>query len=190
MRSRTKILDATLDLIVGAGFEGVTIAGAAQAAGVSRQTVYSIFGTREELVSQAISGQLLAAYAEMTSRLEQIDDPGEYVVETIVLGRTVVRDHPVLAVLMRGGGENPVFDPGMIDRAKPIAHQLLAPLVRRHPELGAHADDIVVMSLLLGLSVVLFGGDAIGSDDELRVFLRRWLIPAMPAIEASTPRDS
>ncbi|MEZ5154465.1 TetR/AcrR family transcriptional regulator [Rhodococcus zopfii] len=190
MRSRTKILQATLGLIADVGFGGVTIVGAAQAAGVSRQTVYSIFGTREELVSQAISGQLLEAYAEMTSRLEQIEDPGEYVVETIVLGRTVVREHPVLAVLLGGGGENPVFDEGMVDRAKPIGHQLLAPLVRRCPELEPHADDIVVMALLLGLSVVLFAGDTMGSDDELRMFLRRWLLPAMPPVGAPTPRDS
>ncbi len=107
MRSRTKILQATLGLIADVGFGGVTIVGAAQAAGVSRQTVYSIFGTREELVSQAISGQLLEAYAEMTSRLEQIEDPGEYVVETIVLGRTVVREHPVLAVLLGGWRREP-----------------------------------------------------------------------------------
>lgn len=182
MRSRTKILEATLGLIADVGFEGVTIAGAAQAAGVSRQTVYSIFGTREELVSQAISGQVLAAYAEMTARLERIEDPGEYVVETIILGRTVVREHPVLAVLLRGGGENPVFDSGMVDRAKPIGRQLLAPLVRRHPGLEPHVDDIVVMALLTGLSVLLFAGDTMGSDEELRTFLRRWLVPGMPSV--------
>ncbi|MBH0118943.1 TetR/AcrR family transcriptional regulator [Rhodococcus sp. CX] len=189
MRSRTKIMDATLGLIADVGFEGVTIAGAAQAAGVSRQTVYSIFGSREELVSQAISGQLLEAYAEMTARLERIEDPGEYVVETIVLGRTLVREHPVLAVLLRGDGDNPVFDPGMVDRAKPIGRQLLAPMVRRYPELEPHADDIVVMSLLLGLSVLMFAGDSMESDDELRAFLRRWLQPAMPPVGKPT-RDS
>ncbi|MBM4481622.1 TetR family transcriptional regulator [Rhodococcus hoagii] len=55
MRSRKKILDATLGLIGSAGFEGVNIAAVAAAAGVTRQTVYSIFGTREDLVSHAIA---------------------------------------------------------------------------------------------------------------------------------------
>ena len=55
MRSRGKIIDATLDLIRTSGFAGITIAAVAEAAGVSRQTVYSIFGTREDLVSQSIA---------------------------------------------------------------------------------------------------------------------------------------
>lgn len=43
MRSKPKILDATLGLIAESGFEDVTIAAVARAGGVTRQTVHSIF---------------------------------------------------------------------------------------------------------------------------------------------------
>lgn len=47
---------------------GVSIAGIAEQAGASRQTVYSIFGTREDLVSQAVTDRL-------TSLTITVDDP-------------------------------------------------------------------------------------------------------------------
>jgi len=180
MRSRTKILHATLGVIGEVGFEGVTIAGAAHAAGVSRQTVYSIFGSREELVSQAVAGVAMDALTGILARLEGTGTPCEYVVELIVAGRTVVRDDPILAALLRSERENPVFDGDMVARAKPVARMLLAPLVARWPEAAPRVDDIIEFSLLLGLSVVLFDGEAMHSDDELRRFLTRWLEPAMP----------
>ena len=50
MRSRQKVLNATLRLIEDGGFEGVNVAAVASAAGVSRQTVYSIFAGPEDAV--------------------------------------------------------------------------------------------------------------------------------------------
>lgn len=69
MRSRKKILDATLALIGSAGFEGVDIAAVAAAEGVTRQTVYPIFGTREDLVSQAIAGLAVEVLGDIRARL-------------------------------------------------------------------------------------------------------------------------
>ncbi|NKS53845.1 TetR family transcriptional regulator [Rhodococcus hoagii] len=68
-RSRKKILDATLGLIGSAGLEGVDIAAVAAAAGITRQTVYSIFGTREDLVSHAIAGLAVEMLGNIDARL-------------------------------------------------------------------------------------------------------------------------
>lgn len=189
MRSRTKILHATLGMIGEVGFEGVTIAGAAHAAGVSRQTVYSIFGSREELVSQAVAGVAMEALAGILARLERTETPCEYVVELIVAARKVMHDDPILAALLRSERENPVFDDGMVARAKLVARMLLAPLVTRCPEVEPRVDDIIEISLLLGLSVVLFDGESMHSDDELRRFLTRWLGPAMPTAHEKREPD-
>ncbi|MFD3810012.1 TetR/AcrR family transcriptional regulator [Rhodococcus sp. NPDC058639] len=179
MRSRNKILHATVALIGEVGFEGVTIAGAAHTAGVSRQTVYSIFGSREELVSQAVAGVAVEALAGIHTCLRHIETPADYVVELIVASRTVVRDNAILGALLRSERENPVFDNGMVARAKPVARTLFAPLVARHPEVESQLEDIIEISLFLGLSVVLFDDEAVHSDDELRRFLTRWLGPAL-----------
>ncbi|MBM4517622.1 TetR family transcriptional regulator [Rhodococcus hoagii] len=108
MRSRKKILDATLGLIGSAGFEGVNIAAVAAAAGVTRQTVYSIFGTREDLVSHAI-----AAPSRCSATSVPGSRPGSRLRAALRRGRpSVVRseDH---------------------HRTKPVAPELLSPLVDR-----------------------------------------------------------
>ena len=76
------------------------IAAVATAAGVSRQTVYSIFGTREEAVSQAMGGLAVEVLGEITAQVESVDTACDYVVEFIVAARTAVRAHPVLATLL------------------------------------------------------------------------------------------
>lgn len=179
MRSRKKILDATLGLIASEGFDGVNIAAVAAAAGVSRQTVYSIFGSREDLVSEAIAGLIVEILGDIRGRLEDVDTPVDYVVELIVAGRATVQGHPALAALLHAQVGNPIFDSGMISRAKPIARELIAPLVERYPETGEHIDDIVAMGLRMGLSAVLFDDPDMTDDSDLRGFLTRWLAPAM-----------
>jgi AcrR family transcriptional regulator len=179
MRSRNKILDATLGLIAAEGFDGVNIAAVAAAAGVSRQTVYSIFGSREDLISEAMAGLTVEILGDIRGRLENADTPVDYLVELIVAGRATVQGHPALAALLHAQVGNPIFDTGMISRAKPIARELLLPLIEKHPQTAEHIDDILAMGVRLGLSAVLFDDTDIAEDDDLRDFLTRWLAPAM-----------
>ena len=99
MRSRQKVLDATVEIIESEGFDAVSIAAVANRASVSRQTIYSIFGTREDLVSQAVVGLALTALGDITLRLEATTTPFDYIVELLVAGRGAVL-HP--AVIFSG----------------------------------------------------------------------------------------
>ncbi|MEE2034535.1 TetR/AcrR family transcriptional regulator [Rhodococcus chondri] len=179
MRSHGKILNATLGLIADAGFEGVSIAAVAHRAGVSRQTVYSIFGSREELVSQAMAGLAEEVLGNIRSRLNSVETAVEYVVEFIVAGRAVVRADPILTGLLHARTGNPLFDAGMMGRAKVVARQLLARVVDLDARLEPDLDDIAGIVIRLGLSVIVFDDDEVRDDDDLRRFLTRWLQPAL-----------
>ncbi|MBU3067147.1 TetR/AcrR family transcriptional regulator [Nocardia sp. NEAU-G5] len=180
MRSRRKILDATLELIGEAGFEGVNIAAAAHAAGVTRQTVYSNFGTREDLVSQAMADLLMRSLTDIRARLAEIDNVPDYLIELLVACRAVTRNDPVLAALLRAEHGNPVFEPGMAARAKPVVLELLSPLVALDPGIEGELGDFAQIALHLGTAVVLFDDPDLRSDDDLRRFITRWLVPALP----------
>jgi hypothetical protein len=42
-----------------------------------------------------------------------------------------------------------------------------------------HLDEIVEITVRLGLSVIVFDSDAVRTDESLREFLGRWLEPAL-----------
>ena len=175
MRSRHTILKATLELIERQGFAAVTITSAAAAAQVSRQTVYSIFGDREHLVSEAVALLALDTWSSLSDHLAATRTPLDYAVELIVAGRESVRREPVLRALLEPGPDNPVFDATMIDRARPIVGKMLEPRLS-----GVEAfDDVVELVARLALSVVLFDSEAVRADADLRRMLRCWLGPAL-----------
>ncbi|KQU45051.1 TetR family transcriptional regulator [Rhodococcus sp. Leaf278] len=181
MRSKQKILDATLGLIAEGGFEDVTIAAVARASGVTRQTVYSIFTTREDMISEAMVGLVVDVIGGIRARADQAETPAEFVVETIVAARNLIRREPVLNSLLRSGHANPLFDPDMMDRAEPVVRQFLDGYSERHPEFDStRFDGIDAVLVRNGLSVILFDDEAIRDDDGLRAYLRRWLVPLLP----------
>ena len=179
MRSRKRILDATLDLIGCNGFEGITIASVAQAAGVTRQTVYTNFGSREEVVSKAMVSRLTEVATEIQRELTSAADPCEYLVELIVACRGAVRSDPVLTALLRSETNNPLFDDGAVTRAKVVARVLLQPIGELFPNVVDRIDDFAEIAVHLGLSVVCFDDAALRDDDDLRAFLTRWLAPGI-----------
>ncbi|MDV6304398.1 TetR/AcrR family transcriptional regulator [Rhodococcus cerastii] len=181
MRSKQKILDATLGLIAESGFEGVTIAAVARAAGVTRQTVYSIFTTREDVISEAMVGLIVEVLGGIREKADQAETPTEFIVETIVAARNLIRREPVLNSLLRSGNANPLFDADMMDRALPVVRQFLDGYVERNPGFDSgQFDGIDGVIVRVGLSVILFDDPSIHEDDGLRHYLERWLIPVLP----------
>lgn len=179
MRSRQKIMDATAALIQHGGFAAVNIAAVAEQAHVSRQTVYSIFGSREDLVSQTVAGLTVAAVSDIQVRVDATETAFEYLVELVLAGRAAVHSHPVLIALMRAGENNPLFDEDMMSRANPVAQALLQPLLDREPDLP-DMSEIANVFIRMGMSIILFEDEHVRTDDDVRRYLTRWLLPAMP----------
>ncbi|MDV8001093.1 TetR/AcrR family transcriptional regulator [Rhodococcus sp. IEGM 1408] len=183
MRSRDAVLEATRNIIGEAGFHGVNIAAVAKRAGVSRQTVYSIFGTREELVSQAVSDRLTTLVSAFTDLLASVGSPLELLVETMVEARRRILDDPLLRVLALSGTGNPIFDPGAAERAHGYCVALLSPAIDRFPELSGRIDFLADISMHVGWSVLCLDDPASRSDAELRAFLTAWLAPMLRSLE-------
>ncbi len=179
MAARERILDAVEDLIGEGGLRAVSIASAAAAAGVSRQTVYAQFGTREDLIAESITVMSARALGGIIERIEPIADPGEYVVELLVSGRRTFRQIPALAVLLFPETGNPIFDTEVLAEAAPFAETFVGPLFERAPELEQRRADVIETLLRFGMSVLTFDSDLIRSDDDLRGYLTRTLLPAL-----------
>jgi AcrR family transcriptional regulator len=162
------------------GFEAVNVVSVAAEARVSRQTVYTHFGSREELLSQAIARISAGVLDRIDARVAGRKDVAEYVVEFLVAVRSEFRSQPLLASLWFADRGSPLFDEGLFDRGRPVAMQILeAPLLQREPRLAERLDDVVELLMRIGLSILLFGSDATTSDDDLRGFLHRMVVPAL-----------
>ncbi|MFW0786323.1 TetR/AcrR family transcriptional regulator [Gordonia sp. CPCC 206044] len=183
MRSRDKIVEATLGLIADAGFSAVNIAAVADRAGVSRQTVYSNFGTREDMVAESLTSVMVTVTDMIHERLNPITEASDYLVEFIVIARSMMRDNPFLSALMTAQEHHPLFDTGASERTMVVARELLAPIVELDPRLAPHLDEIVEVAAFVGMSLIVFG-DSGRTDAELRVVLDHWIRPAMSAFTA------
>lgn len=179
MRSRDSVLEATREVIGRAGFGGVTIAAVAKQANVSRQTVYSIFGSRDELVSQAVADRLTMLTGVFADLLESSDSPLDLIVGVAVEGRNRILGDPLLRVLALGGGAEPMFDPGAAARTHEYCMALIAPAVERFPELAGRLGLVADVGMHVGWSVLCLDSPDARSDHDLRAFLTTWLAPLM-----------
>lgn len=171
-------------MIGDAGFDGVTIAAVAKRACVSRQTVYSNFGTREELVSQAITERLTSLFGAISDLLCTTDTLLDLLVEILVVSRGHILGDPLLRTLTLAGGSNPIFDPGAAQRAREYVRSLLEPAAAPFPELAPHLDFISDVGVHVGWSVLCLDAPETRSDAELREFLVAWLGPLVAGLTA------
>lgn len=179
MRARDRILDATATLAERSGFDAVNVAAVAAEAGVSRQTVYANFGGREELLNEAIVRITSQVIDRIQDQVAGATATAERIVEFIVALRGEFRGRKVLGSLLFPAGGSPLFDEDLFARAKPLAARWLAPLLAGEPGLAARFDDALEILMRFGLSILLFNSDTVRSDDDLRAFLYRSLIPAL-----------
>jgi AcrR family transcriptional regulator len=179
VRARERILDAAAAIMERSGFQAANVAAVAAEAGVSRQTVYAHFGSRDELLSQAIARVVGEVMADIDARLAETADAVEYAVELMVAVRQQFRRHALLGALLFPDGGSPLFDDELLARAHPASAELLKPLVERQPRLASRYDDVVELLVRIGVSILLFDSDAVRSDDDLRGFLRRTLAPVL-----------
>lgn len=169
-------------MIGDSGFDGVSIAAVSKRAGVSRQTVYSIFGSREELVSQAVTDRLTTLIGAFSELLDSADTPLELFVEMMVWARVHVLGDPLLRVLTLSGTANPIFDPGAADRAHEYSVSLLAPAAERFPELEGRIDFLADVAVHVGWSVLCLDRPEARSDDQLREFVTAWIAPLLESL--------
>lgn len=182
MRSRQRIVDATVRVLDRSGFPGVTIAAVAAEAGVSRQTVYSIFGGQPELMSQAVLSLFDGLLRDVRACTEGATTPGQWLAEAAVCARHHARGHPMLARLLAGGEANPLFGEDGLERALPVLGTLVAPLVERDPRLGPVLPDVLELMVRTALSLLMFDSPRVHDDDDLRHFLQGWVDPAVEGI--------
>jgi AcrR family transcriptional regulator len=105
---RTTIVDAVDSLVRSRGWSATTMADVAAAAGVSRQTLYNEFGSRQALVAEYVRIEIEKLIDEVERHVRaSADDPDEALRGAFALFLQLASDEPVVQIIVADveGGE-------------------------------------------------------------------------------------
>jgi AcrR family transcriptional regulator len=180
--ARARILDAAARCVERFGSSKTRLADVANELGVTRQTVYRYFPSVSEMLAAVAAAGAGEFLDRMADDLSFVSTPEEAVTEAVVYCLRTIPAEPALGLLLRAD-ESELFTRGATS-SQAIA--LGAGMLRRFPVDWASRglDDSAMESLAevvvrLFLSFLQYPADPPRSDDELRMFLRTWIAPAL-----------
>jgi len=176
---RERIIDAASRCLAALGVERTSLTSIAQTAGVSRQTIYKYFATKEDIVVKALELEAARASERIMTMAKNNTTAADYVVE---LGVAAFREFtsnpaisPVLAVIGHAGQTDRVLGPEAIA----IARHFLEPVLGYAPAKAAELDEMTETFIRFHLSLLEFASPITESEDVLRGYLHRVLVPAL-----------
>jgi len=186
--ARERILAAASRCVTRFGLHKTRLADVAAEAGVTRQTVYRYFSSVNDMLAAVAADGVVDFLDRMGEALAQVRTPADAVVETIVYCLDVLPTEPALGLMLRAG-ETEFFTTGATSSS---AIELGAEMLRRLPVdwVGHGYDDEAMTGLAelvmrIWLSFQMYPNHPARSADEMRAFLRRWVVPHPDAVSAS-----
>ncbi|GAB3457339.1 hypothetical protein GCM10027570_39850 [Streptomonospora sediminis] len=160
--TRARLLDAAYVEVVAGRWGRMRMADIAAVAGVSRQTLYNGFGSKEGLLQAVVvreAGQFLDAVMDILS--DTTADPAHAVAESARWTLAASADNPLLGAIITGDSE---LLPVLTTRAQPLhvelGSRMTAYLCESRPSIGAErAGAVAEVALRLILSYVLLPTD-------------------------------
>jgi AcrR family transcriptional regulator len=182
---RERTLDAAEACLHRFGLAKTTIEDVAQAAGLSRATVYRQFGNRDGvlLAVAARDAEQTASAAELY--LQQFDDVGSWIVEGMLFCLREIPKRPVLAQFLApqefGAASRLILTS---ERMLAIGAEMLRPMfepARREGllALNLELDSLMEWVLRILMSYLAAPGPPSRTEEDLRQLLRVLLLPAV-----------
>jgi AcrR family transcriptional regulator len=133
-RTRLALLDTAERLVESDGADALTVRGVAEAAGTTTRAVYSLFGSKDELVI-ALGNRAFDFLGREVRAVPVTDDPGGDLVEAgVTVFRRLVVEHPAL---YRIGIQRTLPMPGLTAGIRAAADDALVGLTERMERLQA-----------------------------------------------------
>jgi AcrR family transcriptional regulator len=179
--ARKRIIDATLTMVDVRGAEQTTLSDVATSLGITRRTVYRYFAGTEELFTAVADVALASFVAHIEAITADMDVSGQLVEVMAYIIEGLPRE-PQLALLLANDRTN-MFSRTMLTPA--IIARCRSMLQNTHIDWAAldfdeeTIDELVEFLLRNIQSMVIAPSTPPRSGEALRVYLRRWIGPAL-----------
>jgi len=95
--TRAALLDAAERIVAGSGPSALSVRSVASAAGTTTRAVYSLFGSKDGLLVEALARDAFEFLYTEIGRLEETDDPASDLIDVgMIVFRRLVHEHPAL----------------------------------------------------------------------------------------------
>jgi AcrR family transcriptional regulator len=177
--ARERLLEVAALCVARDGIAGTGIAHVALEAGVSRPTVYRYFKDREELIRSVLLQAGLRLANEVQEHIRAYEGPGEKIVAATVFTLTAIRENPVL---------RQVWQPAMFDAnvlkgfTQPASITFTRVALSEIIDATGWDEEAAAESMEVTLRMMfslLASPEPRRTEEELREFLRRRLVPAL-----------
>ena len=178
--TQARILEAAITCVKKWGIEKVTLNDIAQEAGVTRPTVYSYFGSRDEVVRYALMQSGMTFSQEMLKYVDKFSTPRERVIEGMLYALKRLPKEPVLVLLQEGGLTSFLNAYALtVPESYEIRHVLFKQILGTVDLPEEELDEITEVATRFLLSLLTLQGGKKRTEKELRSFLERRLLPAL-----------
>jgi AcrR family transcriptional regulator len=174
---RDTVMAAVDDLVRTQGWKATTMAHVAAAAGVSRQTLYNEFGSRQALVEAYVTREIAALIDEVTATVrDRVDDPHAALEAAFSRFLKLASDEPVVQIVVANSGETGEILQLLTAVAQPLGEaHVSALIVELWPQVEPADAQIVADTLVrLAISHALY---PTGSPGPVAAEIRRLIGP-------------
>jgi AcrR family transcriptional regulator len=184
---RERMLDAAESCLERFGLAKTTISDVAQAAELSRATLYREFGNRDGLLLAVATRDAERTASEAEIFLRQFDDVGSWIVEGMLFCLREIPKRPVLAQFLAphelGAASRLILTS---ERMLEIGAEILRPMFDPAHREGLLQQDLEIEALMewvlrILMSYLAVPGPPMRTEDDLRRLLRWMMLPAVLA---------
>lgn len=176
---RARIIEAASHCVSSFGVERTSLTAIANQAGVSRQTIYKYFATKDEIVIEAVRVEASAATERVMTKAQKRSTAAEFIVELCVGGYFEFKRNPAIwpffTELHRADIRGRLLDSETIAMVK----HFLEPLLTYLPEMTPRIDEMTETFLRFYLSLLSYDSKVTATHTALRAYLHRVLVPAL-----------
>lgn len=174
---RERILQGAARSIARHGLERSSMASVAREAGVSRQTVYTYYSNREDVLRDAVTRSALELTEAALAQARTATTAAEFLVELTVGVFYGVREHAAISAMLysleTAEGREMAMSAPILD----IVTDTLSPLSEYDPHLESRLDVIAEASLRTTVSLLTFPSERTRSPELLRQYLTDVIAP-------------